>query len=713
MTDVALQPDTSVEHKVIGRPMDRVDGPLKVRGAATYASDVTYPDMTHAALVQSTVAAGRIRRIDTSRAKVAPGVIAVITHENSPALGSPPAELFFPSARYPLEDDRILHHGQHVGIVVAESPAQALAAARLVTVEYDETSPVLGIENPDAAIVRNPFGFDQSRGDVAAALAAADVVYDQTFHIAAESNNPMGLFATVAVWDGDRLVVHDATQFPRLVRRVLAAHFGLPEEKVRVLVPYLGGGFGAGLRAWPHTILTAVAARMIGRSVKIVLSRPQMFNSTGHRPETRQRVRLGATRAGQLVAIDHEGTSTRGIAEYNPEFITFGTGAAYACPNVATRDAQVKLNIPSPNAMRGPGAVEGNFAIESALDELADQLQIDPIELRLLNYAEVHPQSGLPWSGKALRDCYRVGAERFGWARRDARVGSMRKGHLLVGYGMASVAYEWYVTPCQAKLSVGRDGRAHLRSAATDIGTGTYTIATQMVAELLRIDPRQVQVSIGDTDLPPSPQSGGSGLAASLAGAIENAAANLLRKFDELRGGRTGESYGDILARHGLDELSADGEKTPHPEQASVAPSPAFAAQFAEVHIDPDLGLLRVARMVTVVDGGRILNDKLARSQVTGAVVMGIGMTLLEETTFDATGRIANATLGDYLVPVNADIPDLDVVFVGEPDRFNALGVKGVGEIGIIGVAAAIANAVYHATGRRFRSLPITIDQLL
>jgi hypothetical protein len=394
MTDVALQPDTSVEHKVIGRPMDRVDGPLKVRGAATYASDVTYPDMTHAALVQSTVAAGRIRRIDTSRAKVAPGVIAVITHENSPALGSPPAELFFPSARYPLEDDRILHHGQHVGIVVAESPAQALAAARLVTVEYDETSPVLGIENPDAAIVRNPFGFDQSRGDVAAALAAADVVYDQTFHIAAESNNPMGLFATVAVWDGDRLVVQDATQFPRLVRRVLAAHFGLPEEKVRVLVPYLGGGFGAGLRAWPHTILTAVAARMIGRPVKIVLSRPQMFNSTGHRPETRQRVRLGATRAGQLVAIDHEGTSTRGIAEYNPEFITFGTGAAYACPNVATRDAQVKLNIPSPNAMRGPGAVEGNFAIESALDELADQLQIDPIELRLLNYAEVHPQSG-------------------------------------------------------------------------------------------------------------------------------------------------------------------------------------------------------------------------------------------------------------------------------------------------------------------------------
>ena len=712
MTDIALPPDTDVAYKVIGRPMDRVDGPLKVRGAATYASDVSYPDITYAALVQSTVAAGRIRRIDTSRAKAAPGVIAVITHENSPALGEPPSDPFFPVARYPLQDDTVLHYGQQIGLVVAESRAQALAAAQLVTVEYDMTAPVLGIENPNGAIVRNPFGLEHSRGDVVAALAGAEIVYDQTFHIAAESNNPMGLFATVALWDGDHLVVHDATQFPKLVRQVLAAHFGLPEKNVRVLVPYLGGGFGAGLRTWPHTILTAVASRMIGRPVKIVLSRPQMFNSTGHRPETRQRLRLGATRAGELVAIDHEATSTRGIAEYNVELITFGTPAAYACPNVATHDAQVKLNIPSPNAMRGPGSVEANFAMESALDELSYQLQIDPIELRLLNYAEVHPQSGLPWSGKALRDCYRVGAERLGWAKRDPRVGSMRKGRFLVGYGMASVVYEWYVTPCQAKLSIGRDGRAHLRSAATDIGTGTYTIATQMVAELLGIDPTQVDVSIGDTDLPPAPQSGGSGLAASLAGAIENAAANLRQKFEAL-GYVAGTSYTEILARHGLDELSADGEKTPHPELASVAPSPAFAAQFAEVHVDPDLGLVRVARTVTAVDGGRILNEKLARSQVTGGVVMGIGMTLLEDTIFDATGRIANATLGDYLVPVNADVPDLDVVFVGEPDRFNALGIKGVGEIGIIGVAAAIANAIYHATGRRFRSLPITIDQLL
>jgi xanthine dehydrogenase YagR molybdenum-binding subunit len=713
MTDVAISPVTSAGAKVIGLPIDRVDGPLKVRGAAMYPSDVTYPDLTHAALVQSTVAAGSIRSIDSARAEGAPGVIAVMTHRNAPALGEPPQDPLFPSARFPLKDARILHHGQHVAVVVAETQQQAVAATRLISVEYDVTTPVLGIDNPNGTVVQNPFGLDYTRGDVTDALDAADVVYEQTFHVAAETNSPMGLFTTVARWDGDRLLVHDSTQWPLLERRILAAMFGLPEEKVRVLVPYFGGGFGAGLRAWPHLILTALAARVVGRPVKCVLTRPQMFNSVGYRPETLQRIRLGATRAGKLVAIDHEATSTRGIEEYNAELITLGTGASYACPNVATHDLQISLNVPSPNAMRAPGAAEGNFAIESALDELSYRLQMDPIELRLRNYSEVNPQSGLPWSGKALRECYRVGAERFGWAKRDRRVGSMRDGHLLVGYGMAGVAYEWYVTPCKARLSMGRDGRVRLRSAATDIGTGTYTIATQVAAELLGVDPAKVEVSIGDSDMPPAPQSGGSGLAASLCGAIESAAANLRCKFDELRGGRTGESYSDILARHGLEELSADGEKTPHPEQATMAPSPAFAAQFAEVHIDADLGLLRVARIGTAVDGGRILNEKLARSQIAGAIVMGIGMALLEETIFDTTGRVANATFGDYLLPVNADVPDLDVVFVGEPDRFNALGVKGVGEVGIMGVAAAIANAVYHATGRRFRSLPITIDQLL
>jgi xanthine dehydrogenase YagR molybdenum-binding subunit len=484
-----------------------------------------------------------------------------------------------------------------------------------------------------------------------------------------------------------------------------------------------------------------LAARVVDRTVKLVLTRPQMFSSVGHRPETRQRLRLGATRDGRLVAIDHEGTSTRATEDADIQPASLETGAAYACPNVATRDRLVRLNIPVPGWLRGPGTTEGNFALESALDELSYTLHIDPIELRLRNYAEVQPLSGLAWSSKALRDCYRVGAERFGWTKRTPAIGSMREGNWLVGYGMAGVTFGGAQLPCQVKISIRRDGSAHVRSAATDIGTGTYTVATQLAAELLGLDLGQVRVEIGDSDLPPAPPSGGSGLATSLGGAIHDAAGNLLRAFlsvlaeDDrsplqarrpadvtVRDGRihlvddpsVGETYSDILARHELDELTADGEINPRPEGAGMAPSGPFAARFAEVRIDAELGLLRVARIVSAVDAGRILNEKLARSQIIGATVLGIGMTMLEETIFDSgTGRIANATFGDYLIPVNADVPDLDVVFVGELDKFSPIGTKGLGEIGIVGVSAAIANAVYHATGRRIRSLPITIDQLL
>jgi xanthine dehydrogenase YagR molybdenum-binding subunit len=369
------------------------------------------------------------------------------------------------------------------------------------------------------------------RGDAAAALASAEVVYDETFTIAAETNNPLGLFATVARWEGDRLIVHDSTQWPTMVRDCLAAMLDVPENDVRVLVPYMGGGFRAGGRTWSHTILTAIAARVVDRPVKLVLTRPQMFTSVGHRPETVQHLRLGVTLEGRLVAIDHEGTSTRATEDFQIEPITMVTGAAYACPNVATRDRQVWLNIPSPGAMRGPGAIQGNFAIESALDELSYTLRIDPIELRLRNYAEVQPQSGLPWSSKALRECYRVGAERFGWSERTPEIGSMREGNWLVGYGMAGVTYHWYALPCHASVSIGRDGSAHVRSAATDIGTGTYTVATQLAAELLGLRIDQVRVEIGDSDLPPAPQSGGSGLAISLSGAIQDAVGKLVRGF--------------------------------------------------------------------------------------------------------------------------------------------------------------------------------------
>jgi xanthine dehydrogenase YagR molybdenum-binding subunit len=729
-------------NKLLGDPVDRVDGPDKVTGAAPYPSDVTYPGLVHAALVQSTIAAGTIRKIDAGAAEAAPGVLAVITHENAPALAEGPVTpVLGPTPRFSLKDNRIMHHGQHVAIVVAETREQATAAARLVRIDYEETAPVLGIDNPQAAVLRNPLGPEVQRGDAAAALASADVVYDETFTMAAVTNNPLGLFATVARWEGDRLVVHEPSQWPTQARQTLATVFNVPQNNVRVLVPYVGGGFGAGLRTWPHAILTALAARLVDRPVKLVLTRPQMFTSVGHRQEANQRLRLGATREGRLVAIDHEGTATRATEDADIEPASMQTGAAYACPNVATHDRLVRLNIPVPAWLRGPGTTEGNFALESALDELSYRLRIDPIELRLRNYAEVHPQSGLAWSSNALRECYRVGAERFGWARRTAEIGSMREGNWLVGYGMAGVTFGGAQLPCQVRVSIRRDGSAHVRSAATDIGTGTYTVATQLAAALLGLDLGQVRVEIGDSDLPSAPPSGGSGLATSLGGAIHDAAGNLLRAFlsvladddrSPLRGRRpadvtvtdgrihlvddpsVGETYRDILARHQLDELTADGEINPGPQGAGMAQAGAFAARFAEVRIDPELGLLRLARIVSAVDGGRILNEKLARSQIIGATVMGIGMTMLEETIFDSgTGRIANATFGDYMIPVNADVPDLDVVFVGEPDKLNPIGSKGLGEVGIVGVSAAIANAVYHATGRRIRSLPITIDQLL
>jgi xanthine dehydrogenase YagR molybdenum-binding subunit len=726
--------------KLIGEPVDRVDGPAKVTGAAAYPSDVTVAGLAHAALVQSTIAAGTITRIDTGDAAAAPGVLAVLTHQNAPALAEGPMTALGPSPPYPLKDNRIQHHGQHVAVVVAQTHEQAAAAARLVKIGYVEAAPVLDLDDPRAPVVHNPWGLEMRRGDVAAALGSAEVVYDQTFTTAAETNNPLGLFATLARWDGDRLTVRDSTQAPMMLRQCLATVFEVPENDVRVLVPYLGGGFGAGLRAWPHVILTALAARVLGRPVKLVLTRPQMFTSVGHRPATVQRLRVGATRDGRLVALDHEGTSTLATEDANVEPITLATSIAYACPNVATHDRQVRLNIPSPGSMRAPGTVQGHFALESALDDLSYELRLDPIELRLRNYAEVHPQSGLPFSSKALRECYRIGAERFGWTARNPRVGSMREGSWLVGYGMAGGMYHWYQAPCQVRVAIGRDGSAQVRSAATDIGTGTYTVATQLAAELLGLDIDQVHVELGDSNLPPAPQSGGSGLAMSLGAAIHDGAGNLLRAFldlvadddrSSLQGRRAdevavtdgrmhlvedpsvGEAYTDILARHQLDALAAYGEVSPQPDGAGIAPTGAFVAQFVEVRIDEALGLLRIARIVSAVDAGRILNQKTARSQIIGATVMGIGMTTLEETVFDSAGRVANATFGDYLIPVNADVPDVDVVFVGQLDGFSPIGIKGLGEVGILGVPGAIANAVYHATGRRIRSLPITIDQLL
>jgi xanthine dehydrogenase YagR molybdenum-binding subunit len=756
---------TEAAPPIPGTGVDRVDGRLKVTGAAHYPSDFRLPDMAHAALVRSTIAAGTIARLDAARAAAMPGVLAVITHQNADRLRKARRNLIFPPPPPPLQDAKISYHGQYVAMVVAETRQQAAAAARLIEVTYDRAEPVLTPEDPAAKPRSNPYFIDMKRGNPKAAMAAAAVTMEGTFTTPAQTHNPLGPFTTMAHWDGDTLTVYDSTQNPFHVRAVLAASFGLAEEKVRVLSPYVGGGFGAGLRSWPHSILAALAARTVKRPVQLSLTRPEMFTGIGRRPSTVQHLKIAATRDGKLVAIDHESTSTASMGSDSPYPITHGTTEAYACPNVAARDKRVRLNIPPIAHMRAPGEAEGNFALESLLDELSYELGMDPVELRLRNYAEVHPQTGLPWSSKALRECYQVGAERFGWARREPAAGAMRDGRWLVGYGMAGVTYSHYQAKCQARATIRRDGTAHVASGATDIGTGTYTVMTQLAAEVLGLTVDRVTFELGDTRLPRAPQAGGSGLTAALGSAVHNTCVALVQRFlalisddpgSPLQGcaiedivasdGRLargddasrGESYAEILERHGLDELTADGDSAPSRAETGVlvgslvvsrmgrfgrklvgashatVPAGAFGARFAEVRVDPDLGVLRIARIVSVTDGGRVLNNKLARSQIIGGTIGGIGMAMFEETISDpGSGRVANATLGDYLLAVNADVPDIDVDFVGEPDPDNPIGVKGIGEVGLAGVAAAIANGVYHATGRRIRSLPITIDQLL
>ncbi|MFC5752739.1 xanthine dehydrogenase family protein molybdopterin-binding subunit [Actinomadura rugatobispora] len=727
---------------VIGAGIDRVDAPLKVTGKAQYPNDVDRPGMAHAALVRSTIAAGRIRGIDAAEAEAAPGVLAVITHLNAPRLERGPTTLLGPSPPAPLQDERILHYGQHVAVVAATTAEQARHAASLVRVDYEPARALLGIDEPDAEVLVNPWNLDHERGDVRAGFAAADAVVEGTYTTPDNTNNPLGLMSVVAAWDGDALTVHESTQWPHNVRTSLAAIFKIPESRVRVLAPFVGGGFGAGLRMWPHVVLTVLAARRIGRPVKLVLTRPEMFTAVGHRPSSVQHIRLGATAAGDLVAVEHEGVSPVAMDDEDYEPVSLGSAVSYACPNARTRDRQVRLNIPCPGSMRGPAEGQGNFALESAIDELAHAIGMDPLEFRLRNFAEEHPPTGLPWSSNALRECYERGAERFGWSRRSPEPGSMRDGRWLVGYGLAGVAYPAYQAPCQARASLNRDGSAYVRSAATDIGTGTYTVMTQLAADLLGLATAQVRFDLGSSDLPYSPQAGGSGLTGALGNAVHAACRGLVGEFldltaadpgSPLRGAgiddvavsegrihlagdpRRGEAYTDILARHGLEGLSADGRSTPPgSEDLGMAVAGAFGAKFVEVRVDPDLGLLRVARVVSGIDGGRILNAKLATSQIVGGTVGGIGQAMFEDTATDAeTGRIANATFGDYLVAVNADVPDMDVFFAGGPDRATPIGTKGVGEIGLVGIAAAVANAVHHATGRRIRSLPITIDRLL
>ena len=710
----------------VGAPLPRVDGPAKVTGAATYAAEFHPDGLAYAATHDSTIPAGRITAIDTGAARRAPGVTLVLTHLNADRLPyQPPAER---PAVDPvtgeqlkvLQDADILFSGQPVALVVAATQAQALYAASLVRVSYQaDAAPHLRFD-PGSAIptsetaTKKGRGPETKKGDPDAAFAAASVRVDATYLVAREQHNAMEPHVTVAHWQGEQLTLWSKTQWVGNERDEIARRFGIAPGDVRVINPFVGGAFGSALRTWPHVTLAAMAARRAGCPVRLELTRRQLSTAIGFRPETRQRVALGAAPDGRLTAMIHEVTGQTSTYEEFAEGALAPAATTYACPDRRTRYGLVPMNVSTPCPMRGPGWATGLVGQEMAMDELAEALKIDPIELRLRNYAERDPMKDLPWSSNKLRDCYRQGAERFGWNRRAREPRAMRDGRDLVGFGMATAIYHVARYPTSASATLFADGTVTVCCATTDMGPGTSTSATQVAADALGLPVERVRFELGDSTFPAAKEHGGSTTMASVGAAVQAACAALKAKLADLAASRGTNGLESMLRSAGLSQLNAEASSAPG-EEAKTHSSVGFGAVFAEVRVDPDLCTIRVKRLVGTYDAGRIVNPRLAHSQCIGGMVGGIGMALLEEAEWDANlGRVANATIAEYLLPVSADVQDLDATFVESEDTIlNPLGVKGLAELGLCGVAPAIANAVWHATGKRIRQLPITPDRLL
>ncbi len=708
----------------VGAPLPRVDGPLKVTGSARYAAEFHPEGLAYAATHDSTVPAGRIVAIDIEAAKRALGVLLVLTHLNADRLPyqapaeRPAVDPVTGEQLRVLQDDEIRFSGQPVALVVARTQAQALYAASLVRVTYAPDpdrrvrfDPALAKPTSETAAKKGR-GPETKEGDPDAAFASAPVQVDATYLLAREQHNAMEPHATVAQWQGEKLTLWSKTQWVGNERDEIARRFGILPANVRVINPFVGGAFGSALRTWPHVTLAAMAARRLERPVRLELTRRQLSTAIGYRPETQQRVAFGADRDGRLTAMIHEVTGQTSTYEEFAEGTVAPASTTYACPNRRTRYGLVPMNVSTPCPMRGPGWATGLIGQEMAMDELAEALELDPIELRLRNYAERDPMKDLPWSSKALRACYRQGAEQFGWNRRVPQARAMRDGRELVGFGMATAIYHVARYPTSASATLFADGTAIVRCATTDMGPGTYTSATQVAADALGLPLERVRFELGDSTFPPAKEHGGSTTMASVGSAVQAACAALRSKLPRID--QNTNDYGRLLHNAGLERLDAEGNAAPG-DEAKTYSSIGFGAVFAEVRVDPDLCTIRVARMVGAYDAGRIINPRLAHSQCIGGMVGGIGMALLEEAEWDANlGRIANATIAEYLVPVCADIRELDALFVESEDTIlNPLGVKGVAELGLCGVAPAIANAVWHATGKRMRELPITPDRLL
>jgi xanthine dehydrogenase YagR molybdenum-binding subunit len=689
----------------IGKPVSRVDGRQKVTGTATYAAEFDVPRQAHGAVVRSTVARGRIASIDSAAAERSPGVLAVLTHRNAPRLAyrahKAVVDPDIGERLHVLQDDRVSHQGQPIALVVAATLEQANHAATLVRVTYapenaatdiTRTAPVPPTRQQTDQGERRPP--ETRRGDAEGALAAAEIKVDHTYVIPRENHNPIEMHATIAAWEGERLTLWDKTQWVHNTADEIAAVFGIPAENVRVVSPFVGGAFGSGLRTWPHVTLAALGARVAGRPVKLMLSRREMYYGVGYRPHTVQRVALGASRDGRLAAIVHDGYQETSTYEEFTEALLNSSRFLHSCPNVYTRHRLARMNVHTPTYMRAPGEVSGVFALESAMDELALALNVDPVELRLRNEPKIDEFKKLPFSSRSTRECYRVAAERFGWSRRNPKPRSMREGRWLVGYGMAAATYPMNYAPASAQARRLPDGTVEVTSAASDMGPGTWTSMTQVAAEALGLPIERVRFVLGDTRLPRAPVHGGSLTMASVGSAVQAAC----RKLRE-----------DMSLTDATAEIKPGDEGTRFSMHA-------FGAVFVEVAVDPDLGETRVRRIVGAYGAGRIVNPKMARSQCIGGMIGGIGMALMEHSVVDArNGRVANANFAEYAVPVHADTPPvMEVIFVDEQDpHVNPLGVKGLGEIAMVGVAPAITNAIFHATGKRIRALPATPDKLL
>ena len=750
----------SATDSIIGKDRPRVDGPVKVTGRALYSSDHHFPGMLYAVPVCSTIARGTLESLDTAAAEKMPGVKAVFRRGNIGRLFRAKVNFgedmsMVDEQRVPFEDDEINYYGQYVALVVAESFEQASAAADVVKATYktakhdtsgefdlkklDGLTKATAKESEDPTVPK----VETERGEPEKVFGTSPIQLDATYTVPVETHNPIELHATVAVWEGPNVTLYESTQAVVNARNVMAQVLGVPRENVRVITKFLGSGFGGKLWPWPHCALAAAAARELQLPVKLVLTRRMMFQNVGHRPALQQRFRLSATAEGKLTSLRHEYVNHTSILDDYQENCGEATAHMYSVPNLRVTSARARRNVGTPTSMRGPGAVPGLFGLESAMDELAVQLKMDPVKFRLLNEPAMDESLKLPFSSRHLAECYELGGKQFGWENRSAAVGSMRDGDDILGWGMAACTWMAKRLGCHARVEILEDGSARVSTASQDIGTGTYTVLAQVVSEKLRLPVEKIEVSIGDSALPSGPLSGGSMATASVIPAVMEAAGKAVKELmsvatktpgSKLEGrdaskleladgsvrdtdGKDAVSISELLSLAKLRSVGGEGksEGTFGGEKPPKVSTHYFGAHIIEVRWQPQIARLRVSKVVTAIDAGRIINPLAGRNQIEGAVVMGIGMALFEETHYEPrTGAPINASLADYVIAVNADVPPIDVHFLTYPDKvLNELGARGIGEIGLAGTAAAITNAIYHATGLRFRKIPVTIEDLL